>query len=185
MAFNIPAQFVPGDSSTWFDQPFDGIDPTTGLRVTFSPADYELKYAIRGDVAIDLVASEQDGLWKTSLSGAVSLGTLPGTYFWQAYVTNQTGDRSTVGQGQLLVVAGLAGVLLDFDGRSESRKMLDAVTQAIQARLNGGAVLKYQIKDRDLERDPLDSLYVLRDKLKWEVYREERKGSSMNYLRFR
>ena len=72
-----------------------------------------------------------------------------------------------------------------YDGRSESRKMLDAVTAAIQARLIGGAVLKYAIKDRDLERDLLDSLYVLRDKLKWEVAREERKGSSMNYLRFR
>lgn len=185
MSFNIPAQVIVGDSSTWFDEPFSGTDPTTGLRVTFSPANYQLSYAIRGSVAIDLVASEQDGLWKTSLSGAVSLGMVPGTYYWQAYVTNQAGDRTTVAQGQLLTVAGLAGVLLDFDGRSEARKMLDAVTQAIQARLSGGAVLKYAIKDRDLEKDPLDSLYILRNKLKWEVSREERKCSSMNYLRFR
>jgi hypothetical protein len=101
MAFNIPGQFIVGDSSTWFDQPFDGIDPTTGLRVTFSPANYELKYAIRGSVAVDLVATEQDGIWKTNISGAVSLGMVPGTYFWQAYVTNQAGDRTTQGQGQL------------------------------------------------------------------------------------
>ena len=185
MTFNIPTKRISGDTVVWFDVSFDGIDPSSGLMVKFSPAEYDLSYSIRGAVAVDLVAVEQDGSWKTTLTSTDSLGLLPGNYFWQVAITNDLGDRCTVGQGRLLVEANLAAIATAYDGRSEARKMLDAVTAAISARLTGGAVLKYAIKDRDLERDPLDSLYVLRDKLRWEVAREERKGSSMNYLRFR
>ncbi|MBD2694449.1 hypothetical protein [Anabaena catenula] len=186
MTLNIPTKITPGDTLVWFDVSFDGIDPSSGLTVKFSPTEYLLTYSIRGAVTVDLVAVEQDGSWKTTLTSVASSELTAGSYYWQAHLTNNVGDRTTVGQGQLLVGANLAAVATAYDGRSEAKKMLDAVTAAISARLTGGAVLKYAIKDRDLERDPLDSLYVLRDKLKWEVAREEKAGkSSMNFIRFR
>ena len=167
---NIPAQIIIGDTVTWLTDDLAGLDPLTGLSTTYTNDLYTLSWALRGAVALSLTAVASGTGYRTTITSVQSTTLTAGNYFWQAFVT-KTGNRVTIGSGQSQVVSNLAVGTDAYDGRLEVEKMLDAVTAAIQARLTGGAVLKYQIKGRDLERDPIPDLILLRDRLKVEVSR--------------
>jgi hypothetical protein len=167
---NIPAQIIIGDTVTWLTDDLAGLDPLTGLSTTYTNDLYTLSWALRGAVALSLTAVASGTGYKTTITSVQSATLMAGNYFWQAFVT-KAGNRVTIGSGQSQVVSNLAVGTDAYDGRLEVEKMLDAVTAAIQARLTGGAVLKYQIKGRDLERDPIPDLILLRDRLKVEVSR--------------
>jgi hypothetical protein len=167
---NIPAQIIIGDTVTWLTDDLAGLDPLTGLSTTYTNDLYTLSWALRGAVALSLTAVASGTGYRTTITSVQSTTLTAGNYFWQAFVT-KAGDRVTIGSGQSQVVSNLAVGTDAYDGRLEVEKMLDAVTAAIQARLTGGAVLKYQIKGRDLERDPIPDLILLRDRLKVEVSR--------------
>jgi len=167
---NIPAQIIVGDTVTWLTDDLAGLDPLTGLSTTYTNDQYALSWALRGAVALSLTAVASGTGYRTTITSVQSATLTAGNYFWQAFVT-KAGNRVTIGSGQSQVVSNLAVGTDAYDGRLEVEKMLDAVTAAIQARLTGGAVFKYQIKGRDLERDPIPDLILLRDRLKVEVSR--------------
>lgn len=167
---NIPFKIIIGDTVTWNIEKLQGPDPLTGLATTYTNDVYTLSWALRGAVALNLTAVASGTGYRTTITSVQSEALTAGNYFWQAFVT-KAGNRVTIGSGQSQVVSNLAVGTGVYDGRLEIEKMLDAVTAAIQARLTGGAVLKYQIKGRDLERDPIPDLILLRDRLKVEVAR--------------
>jgi len=61
-------------------------------------------------------------------------------------------------------------------------ELLDLVKTAIQARLNGGAVESYTVKNRNLRYTPLPELYKLKQELERAVATEG--GSSRTYASF-
>ena len=184
---NIPNQIIIGDTITWNDSGLRGADPMTGETTDYTNDNYVLSYAIRGAVALTLTAVASGTGYRTTVTSVQSAGLTAGNYFWQAFVT-KAGNRVTIGSGQIQVVSNLAVGTNPFDGRSNARKMLEAVEAAIIARLQGGAIIEYQIKGRDLKRDPLPDLIVFRDQLRVDVAREEKasKGNDGRrlYVRF-
>lgn len=167
---SIPGQIIIGDTVTWNIEKLEGLDPLTGLPTTYTNDIYTLSWALRGAVALNLTAVASGTGYRTTITSVQSATLTAGNYFWQAFVS-KAGNRVTIGSGQIQVMTNLAVGTSAYDGRLESEKMLDAVTAAIQARLAGGAVLKYEIKGRDLERDPIPDLIMLRDRLRVEVAR--------------
>lgn len=167
---SIPGQIIIGDTVTWNIEKLEGLDPLTGLPTTYTNDIYTLSWALRGAVALNLTAVASGTGYRTTITSVQSATLTAGNYFWQAFVT-KAGNRVTIGSGQIQVMTNLAVGTSAYDGRLEVEKMLDAVTAAIQARLAGGAVLKYEIKGRDLERDPIPDLIMLRDRLRVEVAR--------------
>ena len=63
-----------------------------------------------------------------------------------------------------------------------NQEMLDAVNDAIQAHVTGGAIQSYSIDGRNLARTPLPDLMKLRSQLQAEV--ASGKGTR-NYVSFR
>ena len=61
------------------------------------------------------------------------------------------------------------------------QEMLDNVDNAINARLNGGAVQAYSIGGRNIQYSPLSELMKLRDQLRREVATS---GGSTTYAGF-
>lgn len=57
------------------------------------------------------------------------------------------------------------------------QEMLDAVEEAMQAILTGGAVKSYKIGDRELERMSLPELTALRNQLRAEIGNESGNGT--------
>lgn len=172
----IPNQIIAGDTTTWNDAGLRGLDPATGEMTNYNNDRFTLNWAIRGAVALNLTAAANNSGYRTTVTSAQSATLTPGLYFWQAFVTDTDNNRVTICSGQLNVVSNLASGVEAYDGRSEIQKMYDAVTAAIKARLEGGAVVEYQIKGRDLKRDPIPDLIKLRDRLKVELAREKAAG---------
>lgn len=66
---------------------------------------------------------------------------------------------------------------------TDNASLLDAVNNAIAARLSGGAVDSYRIGDRDLKYIPLPDLFNMRDSLRREIAAGN--GGARNYGSFR
>lgn len=175
MGLGIPSKITAGDKVTWRDRSISGIDSDTGKPITYTPATHSLQYVIKGPDSDSLtLAAVVDGQeWVTTIAAAQSAQLSAGLYFWSAGVIDGSGDRVTIQTGQIKVAVNLATIAAPYDGRSNSRKMLEAVDAAIQARLSGGAVDSYTIKGRDASRTPIPDLIRLRDLLKAEVARED------------
>ena len=172
----IPNQIIAGDTTTWNDAGLRGLDPATGETTNYTNDKFTLTWAIRGTVALNLTAVPNNSGYRTTITSAESATLTPGLYFWQAFVTDADNNRVTICSGQLNVISNLATGEEAFDGRSEVQQMFDAVTAVIKSRLEGGAVLRYQIKGRDLWREPMPDLIKLRDRLKVELAREKAAG---------
>lgn len=168
----IKSEFVIGDKITWKDCGFQITDPDTGELITASSSTHTLSYSLRGATALDVTATASGSEWLSTISSVQSATLTPGVYYFQVYLTDLSGDRTRVGQGQITVIANLAAVATTYDDRSDAEQMLDAVNTAIKARLSGGAVDSYSIRGRNLSRTPLPELFSLRDRLKSEVSRE-------------
>ncbi len=103
-------------------------------------------------------------------AGAATTATWPaGTYDWRAQVS-LAGEIYTVGSGRLVVQPSFGAATLD--GRSQARRMLDAIEATLEGRASS-AVAEYQIAGRQLKHIPIPDLLVLRDRLRADVARED------------
>jgi hypothetical protein len=131
---NIPGTLQQGDSATWGDDPFTDVN---GKSYT-APA-YALAYVLAGpSTPITLTAVADGSGWKTSITTTQSAGMTPGTWWWQAALT-ATGERVTIGAGELIITANLATLSAVYDGRSLAEKSL-ADAEAALANLTGSGV---------------------------------------------
>jgi hypothetical protein len=164
---NIPQQITAGDSLTWTDGAIDGA----------SSGFWTLAYVLRGSVGLTLTAAASGDGWLTTLTRTQSQTLVPGSYSWQATITN--GDqRRTLGSGTITVLADLAysGTASAYDGRSQSEQDLEAVRAAMRAQVSGGAVQEYSIGSRSLKKMAMADLIALESKLKADVARDKRRA---------
>lgn len=168
---NIPARITNGDSVSWLD------DPTVdNLKNKLSPPSWTLSYSIVGAIKIELTAAQFGSGWKTSMTTTQSLTLTPGDYYWQAYATNGS-DRVNVGSGKLVIMPNLHTATAGDDLRSQTKKDLDAVQSAMRAIISGGAVSRYTIGHRQVEKMAMSDLLVLESRLKILLKREEGSGN--------
>jgi hypothetical protein len=169
---NIPAQIRAGDTVSWRD-----AATTNNLGVAVGSADWSLTYYLRTNTASEgatVVGVPFGQGWEFTIPAATSAGFDAGQWFWQA-IAEKAGEKTTLGAGQLTVLAALefTGTPGAFDGRSQAQKDLDAVQSAIRAIVAGGAVAEYSIGTRRLKKMEMTDLLALESKLKAEVKREQ------------
>lgn len=172
----IPLSLVAGDSVSWLD---DASKDNLGNAI--EPGDWSLAYSLRGPGSLDLTATVDGSQWKTTITAAQSGALDPGVYYWQAYATKAS-DRVTLGAGSLKLEKNVFAESEPFDGRSQTKKDLDAVQAAMRTMISGGAVAEYTIGNRSIRKMALADLILLEGKLKVELAREEKAQSLKNGL---
>lgn len=118
-------------------------------------------------ITINASASGSDHA--VTVPAATSATWTAGTYTWRAQVSN-AGEVYTVGEGRITVAPSFGAATLDT--RSSARKALEAV-EAYLADPNNLTAASYEIAGRSLDRFPLPDLWKHRDRLRFEVARED------------
>lgn len=168
---NIPSEIFAGDSATWND------DPTADRLGGSIDSAWTLKYVISFATAVTLTATSNGSGWTTTLSKTQS-AVAAGDYYWQAYA--ETGSRrESLGSGRLKIRAAAGNAVT---GKSQIRQDLEAVQAAMRAMISGGAVAEYTIGGRSLRKIDMTDLIMLEQKLKGELYREEKAERLANGL---
>lgn len=173
---NIPRKLVNGDSFTWKD-----AATMDNLRNAISAPTWTLLYAIRGAVNLDLTATQDGTGWSTTISKVQSATLTPGEYYWQAFASAGT-SRIAIGAGKLTMLVNLATASAGAELRSQTKQDLDAVQAAMRAMIAGGAVAKYVIANRQVEKMHMTDLIALESKLKVQLAREQRADDQANGL---
>jgi hypothetical protein len=161
-----PRDFTAGETVIW-SKSLDDYSGSDG---------WALDYYFRGAGSFDVSAAAQaDGSFLATVApDAVEAA---GRYYWQGWVS-KGGEKHVVANGECEVKPGLAGDVDAYDGRSNAKKILDA----IDALLAGKASLdqqEYTISDGDssrtLRRIPPGELLELRKTYARIVARERRR----------
>lgn len=161
-----PREFTAGETVTWSKSLED-----------YSAADgWALDYYFRGAGSFDVSAEAQaDGSFLAIIGADTEAQ--PGTYYFQGWVT-KGGEKHVVARGECKVLTGLSGDVDAYDGRSNAKKIVDA----IDAMIAGKASLdqqEYTIGEGDstraLKRIPIPELIKLRETYARMVARERRR----------
>jgi len=161
----IPRIITAGDSISWLDKFSE-----------YSSPEYTLTYSLRGSSILDLTASGNSSSYETTITTAQSLALISGVIYFQAYVT-RVGDRINIGNGQIEIKPNLQTALVPYDGSSYAEKTLAAIQATITAKLEGGAVQRYKIGNREVENFTLKELTEMEGYWRFRVNREaEQRG---------
>lgn len=163
----IPLKMTKGDSISWIDT---SSKDNLGNLIDST---WVLKYALRGPTNLDVTSEANGSGWRTTIASSDSSELKKGIYYWQAYA-EKSGSRVTLGAGQIEVLENLASISdVNFDGRSQARKDLDAVQSAIRSIISGGNQ-EYTIGNRSFKKIDLSELRIMESQLKFQVNMEER-----------
>ena len=169
---NIPSEFRAGDTVKWRDN-----STTDVFGNDIQSSNYTLTYYLRTNTASEghsVVGTDYQDGWQFQIPSYTTSGFDSGTWYFQA-VADGLGQKFTLASGSLKVLASLSysGTPAAFDGRSQTKKDLEAVQTAIRTLISGGAVQEYKIGNRNLKRYDLGDLIQLEGRLKAEVKRED------------
>jgi len=170
----IPLQFRAGDTVQWRNLPTaDALGTPITAADGWSLATYFRSQAT-GAGGVTVAATAAGQAWESTLSASASLAMSVGTWYWQTRATKGA-EAHTIGTGTSQVLAALSysGSAAIYDGRTQSQIDLEAVQAAIRAVLAGGAVKRYTIGSRQLEKFSLAELIDLESRLKARVAREQ------------
>lgn len=159
----IPRTITSGDTVVWVD------------KLPEYPNNlYTLTYAIAGTSGLALTSENLGNDYATTITGAQSTALAAGAYSWQAFVTKiSDSTRANIASGNIVVTANLATVTTPYDGRTFAEKTLDAIQQTITAKLNGGAVMRYKINDREVWNFTIKELTDLETYYRNRVLKEQ------------
>lgn len=138
---------------------------TTGTTVifpvtnpTYSPPDWELQFNIAGNDPIPATVEADGAGWLVTVAAAATTDLDPGEYYWSARVVSATsGEARSIGAGNLKLIANLATVDTPYDGRTQSRKILDGLYAAFE-KMSTGAIASYSIEGRSATYRTLEEL---------------------------
>tara|TARA_Y100001963_G_scaffold50930_1_gene71263 strand:+ start:473 stop:1045 length:573 start_codon:yes stop_codon:yes gene_type:complete len=177
----IPALFKAGDTIRWRDN--EGY--VNWLNETVSNADYTAKAYLRFNKAsegLTITGSDYGQGWEFTVSASDSATMDAGTWYF-TIVATKSDDTVTLYEGKFEVEASLtySGTPGAFDGRSQAKKDLDAVTDAIRSLISGKAK-EYSIGNRSFKYQDLSELRMRESQLKAEVVREDKANMIANGL---
>lgn len=170
-----PAVIIAGDSISW----------TRALPDYPASGGWVLNYALRGPQAIDLatVASGDDHL--AEIASAASAAYVPGSYAMQGYVV-KAAERITVYSSPITISADLVQQGPGYDGRTQNRRILDALNAAIEGRASR-TDLEYTINSgsssRTVKSLTVTQLLAARDRYTLMVWREQHPGQLAPQIR--
>jgi len=179
----IPLQFRAGDTVQWRNLPTaDALGTPITAADGWSLATYFRSQAT-GAGGVTVAATAAGQAWESTLSASASLAMTVGAWYWQTRATKGA-EAHTIGTGTSRVMAALSysGSAASYDGRTQSQIDLESVQTAIRAVLAGGAVKRYTIGTRQLEKFSLAELIDLESRLKARVSREQAAEQMANGL---
>lgn len=188
----FPARFTAGDSFS-FDLPAQ--KDNFGNEIS-SANGWDLSYYLRGNVSgatVDLAGSQAPGGgWTFAMTSANSAKFTTDTCYWSLKATKGS-EKRTIAQGTSKVSVDLAAGSAPYNGASQAEKDLLAVQAAMRSLVSGGAVQRYSVSGRSVDKMTMADLLALETKLKTEVAREKQAAASARgerlrnstYVRFR
>jgi len=171
----IPKKIIAGDYTQWT---LKSTQDHFGNAI--SSPDWEVVYYLRTNkqnFAATVNSTAYEDGFKFTISNALSATFPDGLWFYQAMANKSGAERQTIAQGQFTV---LESTLYSgnnpkaFDGRSQIKKDFDAIEATIRAIVTGGAVQEYKIGNRNLKKFDLAELYLVRDRYKRDLIKEEK-----------
>lgn len=117
-----PTQFIRGNTVEWLKS-LPAYSPNDGWVLVYHFATPTRKQSVTA-------SNNGDGRFLISISSTISQAFLPGTWQWQANVTDGTA-LFTVASGSVEVQQGLALASGGHDGRTFAQKMLDQIETAM------------------------------------------------------
>jgi len=149
----MPDRFIAGDVLSLGPWTF-GDYPASSWNLTWA-------LVVAGS-QIQITAQESGDDFLLVVPSAFTAAFPPGSYDWQAYVTDAGGDRTTIGEGSVDVVTDFDQQGAGFDGRSQIKKTLDAINALIEGRATKDQ-MGYTIAGRSLARMPIEDLIKFRN----------------------
>ncbi|MCA1567245.1 MAG: hypothetical protein LC803_16655 [Acidobacteria bacterium] len=163
-----PESFVAGESLKW-----------TKKLADYNPADgWALTTHFRGVTAdgFDAAGVADGNQFLIAVPAATTAPLAAGTYYWQTWV-EKDGEKYMIDSGQTEVRPGLAGLEGTYDGRSQVKKILDAIDATIEGRATTDQHM-YMIGNRQLMRIPVEQLLSVRTKYA-QLYARELRAASL------
>ena len=179
MSLVEPSTIVAGDYLNWVRE-YDSVYyiDKDGETQYLSSTDSTLVYILRNkDNRIELTAASTDKDYEITVNSTATQGWQPGIYYWSAVVYHTTGvserkwemDRGTVNVLESFSNA----AMIEYDGRSHVKKVLDALESAIEGRASKETLdwISYSIAGRSRATDPRE-LRLWYGQYKW-LYNKE------------
>ena len=144
---NEPSEIIAGDALSW----------SRSLSDYPASAGWSLSYALRGPKKIDINTVADGDAFQVAVSSAVSSAWPAGLYKWFALATKD-GERYTVDQGGLEILADPAVLADGADLRPHVLKVLDAIEAVLEGKASEDQ-LQYKLDGVEIARiPPLDLL---------------------------
>ncbi len=164
-----PKQIIQGDSSSW------------EISLSEYPAGegWALSYALVKDGALITIPSTPAGdNHLITLTTSTTAAYMPGVYMWTATVTNDT-QRRTIKQGMIEVLQDLSTMADGGDLRSQIKRTLDALEEAIERHASSG-VLSMSVAGRTTTWRTFDELLAIRDRYASAYHTEQVRAGHRN-----
>lgn len=162
-----------GDSWGWTAQLADNPAPT-----------WTLKFILRGQANLDLIATADGSSHKVSATAAQTKDLPAGSYTWAAVATKGV-EVATVKSGTVEILPDLVNAATGFDGRSWAKRCLDAIEAVLEGRA-GAPEKNYQIGGRSVGFMTPDELLANRTKfqalVKAELAESGQRGAQSNSI---
>jgi len=167
---NEPTVLTAGDSAEWVSNHPDY--PATDWDGHYALFNVDHTYSFT-------TTNDGDGGHAVSLSSGTTALWMPGRYDWTFYLVNKTNasKRKSLGTGKITVLPDPAQST-PMDGRTHSRRMLDAIEAVIEnkATKNQLDLIRASHNGRDFESNP-ELLMKWRESYAAEVRREEQRDA--------
>jgi hypothetical protein len=158
----IPSELHAGDTLTW----------RRSLVEYPASAGWQLAYTLVGSAAVvTFVAAAEGDDHVVNVPATTSAGYAPGDYTAQEFVT-RAGERFTVAQYRIRILADMASATAPVDTRSHAQKVLDSINAWLESKAPVAG--EVQLGDRRIRNYGIDELLKIRDRYVAEVNREQR-----------
>lgn len=138
----------------------------------YPATDWTLNYYLRGSADISFAGTAEGSDHKINVAATATAGYAAGIYAWQAVIKHKTDGRVyLIGEGTLEVRPNLETITGTYDGRSTTKKILDAATACLLGTATKEEA-RMQIYGRSLERRTLAELEDLKTRYE-ALYRTE------------
>lgn len=169
-AISEPTEIVAGTLVQW---------KRADLKEDYPLASYDLIYRFRlkngSSVDHSVTATNSDGDYLATLSGATTSAWVAGEYYWQAFISRKSDSALLIiGTGDLLVKP-----TLDQNGadlRTHAEVMLEKINSLLEGRADKD-VNSYSIQGRSLSKMTITDLITWRDYYRKEVAQEKRNAA--------
>lgn len=154
------------------------ISAGTSLNWTFehdlADGSWQFEYILRGQSAIAIAASAENGQVTLTVTATTSATWTAGLYDWRLYASKGD-EKHLIESGQIEIEPDFTQVQTEYDPRSHTRKMLDAINGVLEGRILSDHE-RYSIDGRSLDRIPIMELHKLRRSYILKVRRENGAG---------